>query len=319
MKGWQRIAQFTWDRQDVMRACEGNKAATEVLEYLLYCFRLRAKDHRVDDLADPVYTFTYTAEHLASKTHFSVVTVRRGIRLLKGKGLLFARQSNGHDRTTSYQINFSRIEAWFKEKMPLFPPNHPEHAETDLPCGQIDHMEVITLTTSKVSSRPLATGQDDHLIIIPNAPQRSEEEEMPRSSSSQIKLMEENTGLSPEICSLCIPRKQPDDLFNAALECWGERIDTIRDKSKERPVRFFRGIWGNPGAFGIKSGANGWYYPRAKVRDGKETAIVAEAKKRIMARRANGQTDQQAYSEMSREFTGHDSLLKQAFQELINA
>ncbi len=92
----------------------------------------------------------------------------------------------------------------------------------------------------------------------------------------------------------------------------------MKDISKERPVRFFRGFLSDPGAFGAKRVDGQWTYPtQARTTSSRDRAIVAEAKRRIEARRADGYDDRTIYSELSIKISS--DLLREAFQETRGA
>ena len=314
MSGWQTISQFTWDRQDVLRACDGNKAATQVLEYLLYLLKLRAKDNKADDPKSDVYWFSYPISYLAKKTVFSERTVRRGIKLLSDKGLVVVSHPNGFNRTASYQVNLERVDAWFNEKMPLFPVNYPSHANDDRPCGQVGHIEAAKMATSMRPSWPHRSGQDDRFILDPYSP-KIEPEEAEQSSSAEIEVLAEKAGISDGQASVVLRTSPPQDLLNAAVDCWRDRLATIKDKTRENPVRFLRACLRSPGEFGILKGTDGWYFPGPVVmKDLPNASTVKEAAARIKQHRLSGDSDRYAVSLLRGRYKHAD--LAKAFEEV---
>jgi len=291
MTGWQYISQFTWDRQDVIRSCDGNKAATQVLEYLLYLLKLRAKDCQVDDINSSAYGFTYTIAYITKKTVFSERSVRRGIKLLRDKGMISVSHPTGFDRTACYHVNLDKIDAWFNEKLPLFPVNYPSHANDDLPCGQVGHIEPAKLTTSMWPSWPHRTGQVGQFILDTNKPNTDTEEEA-SAASADINALAEKIGIEADACLVIIKDSPPKDLLDAAVDCWHDRQLTVKDKSKENPVRFIRACIRAPGEFGVIKGKDGWRFPkRVRIKDKVNDAAALEAVAKIKQHRQSGDSD----------------------------
>lgn len=309
----QRIAEFTWERSDVMRACDGNKAATEILEYFLYLFRCRAKESKEDDINSEVYGFRYTVSYLTKRTHFAERTVRRGIKLLKEKGMLKVSQPMGYNRRCEYRINLEKVQAWFYEKLDLFPVDTPEPLDCDRPCGQSGHMEAANLATCMRPTWPHGSGQSGHLLIVTEVTK----EEVVTGESELIQVMREKTGLATEQCELILERNPDKSLVLAAIDCWLERASRIKTKDGENPVGFLRGCINDPRAFGIQGTTGGYHYQLPpKKRDQTEVARTREAINSIREQRKQGYDDRYIASALGVRYKS--DVLAEAFKQAGN-
>jgi len=321
MTGWKTIVEFSWDRGDILRACDGNKAACEVLEYFLYVFRLRAKDHKIDDLQDEAYSFKkYTIARLKPKTHYSERAVRRGISVLKAKGLVIATQPGGFNRTAVYQLNLAKLDAWVNDKLPLFPPNCPTHQNEELPCGQVGHIDAAKMATCMRPSWPHRSGQDGRFNIVTNVTKKvteAAEEASAANSPETIKTIMERTSLQREHAEVILQVRPdaPADLVNAALDCWLDPDGAEKRWKEGNAVRFIRGVILKPDRFGVVKVAGLYRYQKTAEDRGspKDKAIVERAKRKIQEMRSEGYEDRVIANQLH---PIPSALIHEAFQSL---